>query len=467
MEAALRAEVRLLRENIWAVVTNFDPQDVGEVNAGRLTRITRGRMPETFTGSLGDFRQRLIGLGRRQWLREPSATDLSEFEGSESFSLMSFRLKLNIVVLQVEDYQRNDSKCQLHDGAAPGAVDSRALYVATALRVCTHNGLPTIVLMYVPGHFHFFKPVSAEALQRYTAQLDRPTTQRVSAGGAEGVPFPAWYGEEEEGRLGTVGTAFCWCAFHDGGIGAYLKRAEAFREGLQMAPEFRYCVQCGEHGLHRRPSVPRAEGPSLAQCMAHLPRLSRTRGHVFRTTCLYDGKKAAEFVLLRTSPEERQAAADREEERAVSLARKRLLTLEARIPSVAVETAFMRRRGRWLGELSAQGADHVDAVRVAALELASSVMTDSLASALELNDEAERMIAKDLANAQAALGGTLTSDKLLEILDSALSAFGLNASGCARMPTLHCMLMPNPPPPLSSGLQAESCGGQGKATSSC
>lgn len=73
-----------------------------------------------------------------------------------------------------------------------------------------------------------------------------------------GSPFPAWYGDNApEGKL--------WCAFHHGGVGAYLDARDAFtdcEEKARLPASSRRCVGCSSASA----SAPCSATPTLAEC---------------------------------------------------------------------------------------------------------------------------------------------------------------------------------------------------------
>ena len=106
---------------------------------------------------------------------------------------------------------------------------------------------------------------------------------------------------------------------------------------------------------------------------------------------------------------ERAQEADRL--RSMRLAQRRLFSLEDALPSIAVETSFMRRRSRWLDELEGAFEDF-ESLRALAQELAHAVRPDGLT---QLEESARVTFTEGLVQAvdgstdPSALEGALAS----------------------------------------------------------
>jgi hypothetical protein len=118
----------------------------------------------------------------------------------------------------------------------------------------------------------------------------------------------------------------------------------------------------------------------MEQCVDHAEKLSKSRRHIFEKTCLFDGEKAAAFVLEREPDQnERYAEAEAHEtSRALRLMRARMLTIERNVPTVAIESVFMRGRTRWLDSVCDDLT--LENLRNKALELVQAVIPANLTS---------------------------------------------------------------------------------------
>jgi hypothetical protein len=382
-----RASATRMRDQVWSLMSRLGPRVWGTIDAQRRD-VTLPR-----------FRRKIQDMGRARWMEMPG-TQFSEFEGSEAYSVLSYSLQVNVISIQQHDNMSTNPMIQFHDATCGGMQDSRITTLAQALHEVEASRLPVAVVIYGGEHFHFLLPMDEEQLAPYSARLanlreqgtilpSRPRTNRVAAGGTSGisgVPFPVWYGEELEGPHGRVATAYMWCCYHNQGTGAYLKLSESFRDGAHAHPSFRYCTGCSDH--HRSRSSPRTTAPTMEQCVAHIPNLSKQRAHIFTVTCCYDGALAAERVRQVEDPDAARNAAVAAESRGIRLVQMRLQTIELEIAASAVESAFMRRRVRWLAEL--QMACTLASLRSLGGEFVVSIIPGAISSVDE--DEAAASI---------------------------------------------------------------------------
>jgi hypothetical protein len=369
-----RASATRLRETVWSTMAKLGPRVWGDIDAARRDV------------TLPAFRRKLLDMGKTRWMAKPGS-EMAVFEGSEVFSVLSHVLQVHVVSMEMTGTNRPDTNplVQFHDASSGGMQDSRITTLAQAIHEVKASGLPSAFVMYGNEHYHCFLPMSEETMAPYSAQLAaldeqriapprRESSERVAAGGSGGMPFPAWYGEEEEGLHGRVATAYAWCCFHNNGTGAYLKKSESFLEGIHALPSFRYCTGCADTAKTR--AAPRRTGPTMEQCLAHVPHLSKQRKHIFTVTCCYDGNLAAIRARENEDPDAAKRAAEAAEVRAVRLVCMRLSTLEQDVPASAVESSFLRRRAHWMAELETENT--LLGMRALGEELANSILPGAL-----------------------------------------------------------------------------------------
>ena len=428
-----RQDVGRVRMTVWDVM---DPTRPGQpLELGVVSH-----QPTVTT--LQEWRRELAAMGRRRWTAEPGAT-MSEWEGSHAFQVLAYWWRINVVVLRHIDWLQPNPNCLYYDGASGGATDGNLMRLAAALPLVSASPLPYTIVLFYPGHFHCIRlnaetdaelQTHAEEVRKLRAELRvaelarrRPEEQRVAAGGSSGVPYPAWYGEEKGGRYGAVAQAFVWCCYHAGGVGEYRPYAE-FSLGGSVAADLRYCIGCST--VQRSRSSPRSTAPSMAQCLAHVPNLSKQRRHIFTSTCCYDGAKAAAFLLEhvdREAAEEemRRHSGEAEQARLVRLARAHITSLELALPDSSVERAFMRGRTRWLENLrTATSLDGEQGLLSLCTSLASSLIADSI----HPDEEPDEAIAA-IGTFQQALRECSAAAQLVEAVASLSAALGFDLCG--------------------------------------
>ena len=87
-----------------------------------------GTVPHEATrAAMQHWRGQMRSLGRSRWLAAPSASTMSEWEGSHAFQVLAYRglddgLRVNILVLESGTYAFPSPGCFFHDALAEGMV---------------------------------------------------------------------------------------------------------------------------------------------------------------------------------------------------------------------------------------------------------------------------------------------------------------------------------------------------------
>ena len=253
------------------------------------------------------YAAKLRGIGMQRWLQQPTRGRMSEFAGDAAFLILSVKHECTTLIIDAKTFRSGTPRATLIHGDA--LLENTAGTLAFCLNKLgddMYQNRPLRVLLYYgptfgggdsSGHYRTLRPYEIddaerrELVERLAAQhAERETRQEARRTDADaprrellGTPWPAWYGEEEEGTRSapaSVEPQYRWCATHAAGVGAYL-HIECFGKFKRDPPGTRACKQCAMAGLHDNATAQRNEQPTFEQCVDLLSKLSRQRICIF------------------------------------------------------------------------------------------------------------------------------------------------------------------------------------------
>ena len=422
------AHIQETRQLVWDLLElsvdnptrfHFDESDVGV--AGRTDALK--------------FQRQLRLMSERGWMRKPAPNRHAEWSGDTAFRALAASRRCFIVCILGTHMWTARPTCTLFDGTDGKWRDETWHLLHVALdHVAKSPAVPLSVVVHRGDHFHYLRPRTADALAA-VQQVQAPPPARAARHGSglqaslhPGTPYPAWYGEDD---AADVAVRYLWCAYHDRGTGAYLHAADSFR-GVQQSESAasRACVTCGAVRLSRGAQT--AAGPTLAQCHAHAPRLSKRRSHVWASTYKYDGPAAAEFMracldaeaarhAAAQEPSVRAAAAAKRGRMDLMVVRHRLSSIERNIPEQAMRSGWQKRtRSRWHSDLAK--ADDASAVAAVVVEFLDALI------AVDGDNDMYTGIDDAATAARDACAGADPAE-MRSVSELLLAAFGLDAQG--------------------------------------